>query len=135
MVKGKIEYRVCYADTDKMGYMYYGHYPRLYEMARVELMRELGVSYKSLEDKGIGMPVLENYSKYYKPALYDDILKIEVYIEEKPSLKISFNYKVFNQNEELLNEGFTKLVFMDYLTRKPIRPPKEIELALGNYFK
>lgn len=134
MVKGEILYRVCYADTDKMGYMYYGHYPRLYEMARVELMRELGISYKSLEDNGIGMPVLENYSKYYKPALYDDLLKIEVYIEQKPNLKIQFSYKVFNEKTELLNEGNTVLVFMDYNSRKPIRVPENINKALENYF-
>lgn len=134
MVKGEILYRVCYADTDKMGYMYYGHYPRLYEMARVELMRELGISYKSLEDNGIGMPVLENYSKYYKPALYDDLLKIEVYIEQKPNLKIQFSYKVFNEKTELLNEGNTVLVFMDYISRKPIRVPENINKALENYF-
>lgn len=134
MVKGEITYRVCYADTDKMGYMYYGHYPRLYEMARVELFRQLNVSYKELEDNGIGMPVLENFSKYYQPALYDDLLRIEVIIHQMPSLRIQFDYKVYNQLNQLLNEGYTLLVFMNYETRKPIRLPDKVSNAVGKFF-
>lgn len=134
MVKGEITYRVCYADTDKMGYMYYGHYPRLYEMARVELFRQLDVSYKELEDNGIGMPVLENFSKYHQPALYDDLLRIEVFIHQMPSLRIQFDYKVYNQSNQLLNEGYTLLVFMNYETRKPIRVPNIVANAVGKFF-
>ncbi len=134
MVKGEITYRVCYADTDKMGYMYYGHYPRLYEMARVELFRQLDVSYKELEDNGIGMPVLENFSKYHQPALYDDLLRIEVIIHQMPSLRIQFDYKVYNQSNQLLNEGYTLLVFMNYETRKPIRVPNIVANAVGKFF-
>ena len=46
-------YRVCYADTDQMQYMYYGNYARLYEIGRVEAMRALGFSYKAFEEQGI----------------------------------------------------------------------------------
>ena len=62
-----ITYRVCYADTDKMGYVYYGNYARLYEIARVETLRSLGVSYKDLEDNGIGLPVFEHSSTFLAP--------------------------------------------------------------------
>ena len=76
MLKHSVFYRVCYADTDQMGYVYYGNYARFYEIARVETLRHIGVSYKVLEEAGIGLPVYENYSKFHAPALYDDFIRI-----------------------------------------------------------
>ena len=59
MLKGELKIRVRYSDTDQMGYVYYGRYANYYEIARVELFRSLGFSYKKLEDRGIGMPVID----------------------------------------------------------------------------
>ena len=61
-------YRVRYADVDQMGFMYYGNYAKLFEIGRVEALRNLGVRYKDLEDGGIWMPVYENISRYLEPA-------------------------------------------------------------------
>ncbi|MHA8066136.1 acyl-CoA thioesterase [Aquirufa sp. ROCK2-A2] len=130
-----VTYRVCYADTDQMGYMYYGNYARLYEIARVETLRNLGVSYKSLEDIGIGLPVYENYSKFHAPALYDDLLRIDCIITELPSARIIFNYKIYNQHEELINEGKTTLVFMKMAEKKIMKVPAEILSALKAAFQ
>jgi acyl-CoA thioester hydrolase len=130
-----VTYRVCYADTDQMGYMYYGNYARLYEIARVESLRNLGVSYKSLEDTGIGLPVYENYSKYHAPALYDDLLRIECSIDSLPSVRIVFKYKIYNQNQLLIHEGKTTLVFMDLAEKKIVKVPEEILLSLKSAFK
>lgn len=132
MLRFEIPYRVCYADTDKMGYMYYGNYARLYEIARVEMLRSLGVSYKELEDEGIGLPVVENYSKFILPAKYDDLLTVVCQINQEPNIRIVFDYQIFNQNKELIHEGKTTLVFMNMLTSKIIRVPKPILEAFDN---
>lgn len=123
MLSHQVSYRVCYADTDQMGYVYYGNYARFYEIARVETLRSIGVSYKVLEDAGIGLPVYENYSKYHAPALYDDLLRIECTLVKMPSARIEFEYKIYNQNEALLHEGKTTLVFMDLATKKVVKAP------------
>ena len=123
MLSHQVSYRVCYADTDQMGYVYYGNYARFYEIARVETLRSIGVSYKVLEDAGIGLPVYENYSKYHAPALYDDLLRIECTLMKMPSARIEFEYKIFNQSEALLHEGKTTLVFMDLATKKVVTAP------------
>lgn len=130
MVSFEITYRVCYADTDKMGYMYYGNYARLYEIARVEMLRSVGISYKELEDNGIGLPVFENYSKYHQPAKYDDVLTIRCQINQKPSVRITFDYAIFNQDKQLIHEGKTTLVFMSMPTQKVIRVPDDILKAI-----
>ncbi len=123
MLSHQVSYRVCYADTDQMGYVYYGNYARFYEISRVETLRSIGVSYKVLEDAGIGLPVYENYSKYHAPALYDDLLRIECTLVKMPSARIEFEYKIYNQNEALLHEGKTILVFMDLATKKVVKAP------------
>ena len=68
--------RVRYAETDKMGYLYYGHYAKLYEIGRSEMIRDLGITYKHLEDElNIMMPVLQLSCRYRLPAKYDDQLR------------------------------------------------------------
>jgi len=134
MYSHSVIYRVCYADTDQMGYMYYGNYARLYEIARVETLRNLGVSYKSLEDIGIGLPVYDNYSKFHAPALYDDLLTVNCFIDQLPSARIIFNYQIVNQENKLINEGKTTLVFMNLEDKKIIRVPDKILSALKSVF-
>ena len=119
-------YRVCYADTDKMGYVYYGNYARLYEIARVETLRSLGVSYKVLEDNGIGLPVFEHYSKFHAPGLYDDLLTVICHVTQLPSAKIEFNYELRNISNELLTTANSTLVFVNMKTNRPMRVPTEI---------
>ena len=103
MVESTYKIRVRYAETDKMGYVYYGNYATYFEVARVELFREYGVSYKEMEDEGVMMPVLELKTKYIRPAKYDDLLTIKTTIASKPGVRITFEYEVYNQKEELLD--------------------------------
>lgn len=126
--------RVRYAETDQMGYMYYGNYPTLYEIGRTECFRELGISYKEIEDRGVFLPVRTLNVKYIKPAKYDDLVTIETKITELPSLKITFHYRLTNQDGELLNTGETSLVFIDKNTRKPTPAPQYILDILNKYF-
>ena len=118
-----------------MGYVYYGFYAMYYEVARVESLRKLGVTYKEIEEMGIIMPVLENRSKYILPARYDEQLTIVATIKDKPSIKIRFEYEIFNERQVLIHTGETVLVFLNRETNKPCRPPQEMERVLEPFFK
>ena len=135
MITGEIKLRVRYSDTDQMGYVYYGRYASFYEVARVELFRSLGFSYKKLEEEGIGMPVIDMETKYILPIKYDEQIKINTIIENLPSSRISFKYEVYNQNNELANTAKTTLTFINLTNRKPVRMPAELLDIIKNNFK
>ena len=118
------EFRVRYGETDQMSYVYYGNYAQYFEIGRVEWLRNLGVSYKSMEDNGIMLPVLNLNINYLKSAKYDDLLKLKTTLKKKPSVKIEFDFEIFNEENELLTQGYTSLVFIDIKKNKPIRCPE-----------
>jgi len=126
--------RVRYAETDQMGYVYYGNYATFYEVGRVELFRSLGFSYKALEESGIMLPVMELHSRFLKPARYDEEITVKVYLKEKPSVKIRFYYDLFNQGGELLNSGSTTLVFVDMKRNKPCMAPRDFMERVQAHF-
>jgi len=134
MYQFETKIRVRYAETDQMGFVYYGNYATYYEVTRVEALRDLGISYKTLEEEGVLMPVLENWSKYILPAKYDDLLTIKLILKEMPAMRISFEYEVFNEEKKLINLGSTTLVFLDKLTGKPIQVPDVVQDVLKPYF-
>ena len=111
-------YRVRYADVDQMGYMYYGNYAKLFEIGRVEALRNLGVRYKDLEESGIWMPVYENNSKYLEPAKYDELLIIRCILKEMPKVRIVFNTEIINESSKIIHTGLTTLVFIKADTQK-----------------
>ena len=134
MIKGDIKLRVRYSDTDQMGYVYYGRYASYYEIARVELFRNLGFSYKKLEEEGIGMPVIDMETKYLLPIKYDEEITIRTRIEKLPSSRIIFHYEILNQNNDLANTAKTTLTFINLLNKKPVRTPKELLDLIKNKF-
>ncbi|MCH2046678.1 MAG: acyl-CoA thioesterase [Saprospiraceae bacterium] len=117
-----------------MGYVYYGNYATYFEVARVEMLRSQGVSYASMEDSGVMMPVLETSHKFFKPGLYDDLLTIKTYIEEKPGVRVFFDYEVFNEKGDKLSIGKTTLVFVNKETGKPCNPPEVFKKAVCSKF-
>ena len=125
--------RVRYAETDKMGYCYYGNYASFLEIGRVESLRSLGISYKSLEDNGIMLPVSEFQIKYFSPAYYDDMLLIETKITAIKGVRIYFDYFIYNDNQKLVASAMTSLVFIDSITKKPVAPPKELLSIIQSY--
>ena len=130
MFHHEIQVRVRYAETDKMGYVYYGNYATYFEVARVEALRAVGFSYKTLEDQGVMMPVLELKNQFKSPGYYDEILTVRVSIPKMPTLKILFNYEVIGEDEREVNLGQTTLVFVNKTSGKPIRiPPPAGRLA------
>lgn len=135
MYRSEAKVRVRYAETDQMGYVYYGNYASYYEVGRVEAMRALGLSYKDLEDSGIMMPVLNMTANYIKPARYDDELTIVTLIGSLPGVKMHFRYELFNADDELINIGETTLIFWNKTTRRPARCPEPLLNSLKSYFK
>jgi acyl-CoA thioester hydrolase len=117
-----------------MRYVYYGNYAMYYEVARVESLRQLGLTYKELEAMGIIMPVLENHSEFLSPALYDELLRIVVTIPEKPSVRIRFHCEIFNEQQKLIHKGQTLLAFVNQKTGRPCRPPEAFQKVLAPYF-
>ena len=126
MYSKDVTFRVRYGETDQMGYVYYGVYAQYYEVGRVELLRSLGVSYKSLEEMGFELPVVNFTINYLKPAFYDDNLILKTSLKTMPTSKIIFHYECFNEKRVMLNEGKVILVFVDSETKKPCKPPQLI---------
>lgn len=134
MYTSETKIRVRYAETDQMGVVYYGNYATYFEVARVEALREMGLSYKSMEDEGVMLPVLEQYMKYIRPAKYDDILTVKTYLKKLPSTRIHFDYEVFNEEGTLLTIANTSLVFVDSQTMKPCPAPRKLITLLQPLF-
>ena len=118
--------KVRYAETDQMGVVYHGNYPQYLEIARIDWLDSLGVSYKNMEDEGIMLPVFELNLKYHKPIHFDENLRIETRLRETPNVKIIFDYTIFNECGEKVTSASSILAFIDSETRKPIRCPKYI---------
>jgi len=135
MIEKEIKIRVRYGETDRMGYVYYGNYASYFEVARVEMLRSMGISYKKLEEDGVMLPVLEFKIKYFKPAYYDDELSIKIRVKKMPSVRIHFEYETYNQENVLLNKAETTLVFVDIKTGKPCEIPADLLPHFKVYFK
>lgn len=115
--------RVRYAEVDSMRYVYHGNYASYYEVGRTELMRNMGSSYKKLEDEGVMLPVIHLECHFIRPARYDDEISILTRIQRFTRTQITFSYRIYNQNNHLINEGLTTLVFVDRSTMKPRKAP------------
>lgn len=118
-----ISFRVRYGETDQMGVVYHGNYAQYLEMGRVEWLRSLGFSYKSMEESGIILPVFSLVINYKKSAMYDDLITVQTYLKKRPYVKIEFDYKILNEAAEILVEAHTVLAFIDMKTKRPIKCP------------
>lgn len=134
MYTSDTQVRVRYGETDKMGFVYYGIYPLYYEIGRTELMREFDLPYKEIEDMGIILPVKTLDIKYHKAAKYDDLLTIKTSIKEIPGVRITFYYEIYNEKNELLNEGTTMLIFVNEKTQRPMKAPDILIKQLEKHF-
>ena len=119
----QFQVRVRYAETDQMGVVYHGNYAQYFEMGRVEWLRNMGVSYKWMEENGVMLPVVSLSMNFKKPARYDDLLTVKTILKSQTSVKIEFDYEIYNENGELLTTGYSMLVFVDRNTGRPILPP------------
>jgi acyl-CoA thioester hydrolase len=126
--------RVRYGETDRMGYMYYGHYPEYFEVSRTDMIRCFGLSYKAIEDMGIIMPVRSLKVDYKLPALYDEMLTVKSCLKKLPEIKLDIDYVITNEKNEIVCTGNTILAFVDLKTRKLQRAPSFFMDAVKPYF-
>jgi acyl-CoA thioester hydrolase len=135
MYEFNTQVRVRYAEADPMNVVYYGNYAQYFEVARVESLRNLGISYKTIEEMGIMLPVVELNIKYLRPAKYDDLLTIKTMIKELPTdHRIQFDQEVYNEEGKLLTIGIVKLYFMDKNLSKRAEMPVFLREKLSPYF-
>jgi acyl-CoA thioester hydrolase len=123
MMISETKLRVRYAETDQMGFVYYGNYAQYYEVARADAMRQLGMTYREMEEKGVVMPIVTMTVKYIRPARYDDLLTVKTTIKEIPSSRMHFFYEIYNETGILLNQGETVLAFIKPETGRPCPAP------------
>lgn len=116
--------RVRYKDTDQMGIMHHSNYIVIYEMARTEWLREMGLPYAEFERRGVMSPIIEVKSKYRYPAFYDEVLTVKLTMEELPAARLVIGSEVYNEQGKLINTGEVTLGFMHADTRRPCRAPE-----------
>jgi len=136
MYEFNTQVKVRYAEADPMNVVYYGNYAQYFEVGRVESLRNLGISYKGIEDMGIMLPVVELNIKYLRPAKYDDLLTIKSQIKELPTdHRIIFDQEIYNEEGKLLTIGKVKLYFMDSKLGKRASMPSSMLEKLSSYFR
>ena len=126
----QIEVRVRYSETDQMGVVYHGNYIPYFEIGRVEWLRDKGISYKSLEENGIALPIVSMTLNYKKPARYDDLLTVKTKLKKHSAVKIEFDCEIWSEQNELLTTAAFILVFVDLKTGRPTSPPDNVKLLL-----
>lgn len=128
--------RVRYSETDQMGYVYYGNYAQYFEVGRAESIRNLGFTYKKMEEMGIKMPVVHMEVKFIRSAHYDDLITIKTVLKEMPvDHSIRFYNEVYNEANKLLTTGVVTLYFIDAQTGKKTELPEALRNVLTPYFE
>ncbi|PIA82128.1 thioesterase [Gaetbulibacter sp. 4G1] len=122
----EIQIRVRYGETDQMGVVYHGNYALYLEMGRIEWLRKQGISYKTMEENGIMLPVVSLNINYKKSACYDDVINVKTQLKKAPTAKIEFEYEITNEEGDVLTTAETTLVFIDMKTNRPVRAPEYI---------
>ncbi|MBX3097717.1 MAG: acyl-CoA thioesterase [Fimbriimonadaceae bacterium] len=124
--------RVRYGETDQMGHAYYANYLLWFEVARGEWCRAHGFTYKSLEESGYKLPVVEAWAKYRGEVKYDDDIHVRIWLAEVKRSAMKFAYSVLNLTTgQVTTEGFTWHVLVREGEMKAISIPPEIREQLG----
>lgn len=126
--------RVRYSDTDQMGYMHHSNYLRFFEIARLEWLSALKISYLEMEKNGIWLPVVSAEVAFNAPSYFDDELVVMVNLKAPPTATLLFSYQIHNQHQKQVCEGITKLAFLDAQRQRPRRCPESLYKALTPYF-
>lgn len=128
--------RSRYGETDKMGYVYYGRYLEYFEVARTEMIRAYGISYKQLEDSGIMLPVIHSEVEYKTPIFYDEEMRIKVIVFEVPVVRLQTFYEIrTGENDSPNVVGEVSLCFVHEENRRPCRAPQYFVDGLLNQVK
>ncbi len=123
--------RVRYAETDKMGVVYYAHYLVWFEIGRTEWLRDTGWTYRAMEDEGLGLPVIEVRCEYKAGARYDDDLEIQTTARLVSAVRLAFDYEIVRRaDRQLIATGYTVHATVDRSGR-PVRLPARVKELLA----
>lgn len=130
MRRSTTTFRVRYGETDQMGFAYHPNYLAWCEIGRTEHMRELGVPYAGLEKRGVFLAVAEASVRYGAPARYDELIRVETWVESVKSRAITFRYEIHRQEPDpaRLARATTTLISMDANGRSRTLPAEVLEL-------
>jgi len=109
-----------------MGVVYQGNYAQFFEIGRIVWLRSFGISYKNMEENNVMLPVVTLQCNFKKSAEFDDEITVKTTLKKIPTVKIEFEYEIYNQKNELLTTGSTMLAFINKKTKKPMRCPEYI---------
>ncbi|HSK08698.1 MAG TPA: thioesterase family protein [Vicinamibacterales bacterium] len=105
--------RVRYAETDKMGVVYYANYLVWFEVGRCEWLRQGGFTYAGLEREGTVLPVIGAQCEYRRPAHYDDDIEVRTKASVVSPVRLRFDYEIWRAGGDLLAEGWTEHAAVD----------------------
>lgn len=127
----RYQLRSRYAETDKMGYVYYGRYLEYFEEARTEMIRSAGFSYAEFEEQGYMLPVVKASLTYHRPVHYDELMTIDVLLFEPPKIRLDTYYKVTTPKyDRPVTLGHVQLCFVDSASRRPVSAPEVFQHGL-----
>jgi len=130
MIEHEYKFRVTYPDTDKMGTMHHANYVKCYETARWELFHSIGIPYNLVEELGVMCPVISMNFKFIKPTFYDEQLTVKTRLKDIKGVRIWFEYRLYNERNELINKAETELAFVGVNNWKPCLPPDFLLTAI-----
>lgn len=131
MIRSVSTLRVRYAETDKMGVVYYANYLVWFEVARADLLRSQGWTYREMELDGVSLPVIEAHCEYLKPARYDDEIEVRVEGRVLSPVRMEFQYQVVRKQENIVSAtGRTVHAALDPSGR-PCRIPQRVREAFA----
>lgn len=115
---------VRYSETDQMQFVHHSNYLKYFELARLEWLTVLGISYSEMEKKGILMPVVQANIEFKIPLYFGDEFQVNVVLKNVPLATLVFDYKIINQKNQIICSGTTVLAFLSPITKRPMRCPE-----------
>ena len=112
-----------------MGFVHHSNYLKYFELARLDWLNKLGISYKKIEKNGVLLPVIYSEIKYLFPLKFDDIFFVKVGIEELPVSRLKLNYEIKTYENKKICFGKVHLAFLNSKNNKPVGVPEVINLA------
>ena len=124
ILQSTTEITVRYGETDMMGIVHHSVYALYYEQARVDFISHFGTTYKQIEQDGLMLPLIQLHCRYKKAVYFGDTIVVKTSVEKISVAKIIFRYELYNQNNELVNIGYTEHGFVSSDSFKPVNAKK-----------
>ena len=127
--------KVRYSETDQMGFVHHSNYLKYFELARLDWLSKLGISYKKIEENGILFPVIYSEIKYLLPLKFDDLFFVKVGIDELPVSRLKLNYEIETFENKRICFGKVHLAFINSINNKPVRAPDNLIFAFKKNYE